>query len=70
MSSPLEGIHHAYLVRNGNLHPAGRFRIKNNNIDILEDYHGLLSENVPEGPIDKCETSLLHNPPPTLRHAH
>ena len=50
-------IHNAYLSVKGKdgqekLHPAGRFMVNDGHIHHLEDYHGLLQKEIPEGVID------------------
>lgn len=69
-----DDIHHAYLVTKGadgrsELHPAGRFFSKGGSIRHLEDYHGLLRDHVPEGPVDGGTLAMLASPPARLKHA-
>lgn len=43
--------------------PVGRFMVVDNNLHILEDYHGLMEELFPEGPISpKTENRIDHLP--------
>lgn len=61
-----DDIHHAYLAINRDgkerLHPAGRFLVHDGQIHHLEDYHGLLSHEVPEGVVDNYTLTKLAHP--------
>lgn len=45
-------------------HPSGRFIIKNNKVEILEDYHNLLKESIPEGEINEYTQKRIDNSDP------
>ncbi len=64
-------IYHAQLLvhRNGEVtrHPAGRFFVKDGNMQVLEDYHdGLIGKTIPEGPIDDLTVHKINNCGPHL----
>jgi GGDEF domain-containing protein len=59
-------IHNAFLAINHDgkekLHPAGRLLVHDGKVHHLEDYHGLLSKEIPEGPIDNYTLAKLAKP--------
>lgn len=48
------------LVAGGKKLPVGRFFIHGNQLHHLEDYHGVLKDLLPEGPLDAQAVSKLH----------
>ncbi len=63
-------LYHAELLvsRDGKVsrHPAGRFMVHNGFLTHLEDYHDLLGEAIPEGPVDIHSVQRINNPGPNL----
>lgn len=57
-------IHYAFIKdpKQGTLHPAGRFITHNGQIRVLEDYHGLLHKEIPEGAIDDYILTKMGHP--------
>jgi diguanylate cyclase (GGDEF)-like protein len=49
---PIPDVHRVQLKIGDRMHPAGRFMVQDGNVVHLEDYHGLLSTMMPEGPLD------------------
>lgn len=67
-------IHHVYLsVKNKDgresLHPAGRLLTHDGELHHLEDYHGLLQKEIPEGVIDDYTIAKLAHPGSGLKVA-
>jgi diguanylate cyclase (GGDEF)-like protein len=64
-------IHHAYITdpKHGTLHPAGRFIVHAGQLKHLEDYHGLLDKELPEGYIDDYILAKLGHPGSGLKIA-
>lgn len=66
-------LYHAHLLvnRDGKTtrHPAGRFFVKDGDLHHLEDYHGLLRDNVPAGPVDEVTQKFIREPSPGLEIA-
>lgn len=64
-------IYHAHVLRarpDGTVtrHPAGRFMVKGGQLSHLEDYHGLLSDTIPEGAVDDYTVLRVNSPGPHL----
>lgn len=53
-------VHTVDLKVNGKAHPAGRFMVHDDKVTHLEDYHGVLSHLLPEGPVTATTVSRLH----------
>ncbi len=53
-------VHTVQVNVKGKLHPAGRYMVHDGEVTHLEDYHGLLHDMVPEGPITAETVSRLH----------
>lgn len=62
-------IYSAFIDRNGKLHPAGRFLVHDGTIHHLEDYHGFLRQEIPEGVIDDYSLFKLGHPGQGLKVA-
>jgi len=66
-------IHNAYLTVNRggkeSLHPAGRFMIVDGKLSHLEDHHGLLEKEIPEGQVDDFIIAKLAHPGSGLKVA-
>jgi diguanylate cyclase (GGDEF)-like protein len=53
-------VHRVDIKSGDKTHPAGRYMIHDNKLSHLEDYHGILSSVLPEGPIDANAIAHLH----------
>lgn len=64
-------IHHAFVTspKTGQPHPAGRFLVADGHVHHLEDYHGLLAREIPEGVVDDFTIAKMAHPGSGLKVA-
>ena len=53
-------VHRVDIKSGDKTHPAGRYMIHDGKLSHLEDYHGILSSVLPEGPLDADAIAHLH----------
>jgi FOG: GGDEF domain len=53
-------VYKVNMTENGKSYPAGRFMTSKGALHHLEDWHGLLSSMLPEGPINATTVSRIH----------